>query len=370
MDEIFCLEDRFFDEILDRQKKNKQEVPQVSFGEIVREVLMFANRFIAPSRNGTIYIDNPLTRVYYEDGKIDYDRTKLVFVACFGDKSEMLVGRSISASKGLVGYVYRTGKAILVNDVLSSELFDPEYSKELDVSPDSILAVPILIEKRPIGVIQLINKKGNRPYSNHDLELMEYFCERYVSNTIIRAIEFRKDLLTGLYAQKYFEARLENVMDNLDEAGGKGYLYFIDLDCFKEVNDSFGHRIGSRAISAVAEFLHSYIFNRCGRRGLLARYGGDEYNLFVSGLEEKEALNVARDILKGIADLKMIISGKYGENVDVLAKVTASIGVASLVNDFKTVDDLVRLADEAMYRAKKSRNSIVFVKKGRYATVK
>ena len=368
MQNIFCVENKLIDEILDRRRREPIE-HTISFSEIIKEFLEFANRFVAPSRSGTLYIDDPSTRAYDENGRLDYDKMKLVFTACFGDKSECLVGRSISANKGIVGHVYRTGESLLVTDVTNNRFFDPDYSRELGLVSDSILAVPIIIEGTTIGVLQLINKKGKRVYSKRDLELVEYFCERYIVNNIIRAIEFKKDPLTALYTQKYFEFRLEDELDYLREKKKNGYLSFIDLDSFKEVNDNFGHRTGSRAIVLVAHFLGSYIFDRYGRKALVARYGGDEYEVFIPAIEQKEATDLAKEICAGIARLEMNVIGRDGENINVLKDVTASIGIASMSNNFATVDDYIRLADKAMYRAKTIKNSVCLLHNDQYIII-
>ncbi len=370
MREIFCIEGKLIDEILDRRKrKRKTSQPAFSFSGIIKEFLVFANKFVAPSRSGTIYIDDPETRAYDENGNPDYDKMKLIFTACFGDKAECLVGRSISANKGIVGHVYRTGESLLVNDVTNNPFFDPVYSRELGLISDSILAVPIILDNKTMGVLQLINKKGKGAYSKRDLELVKYFCKHYIVNNIVRAIEFRKDSLTGLYTQKYFESRLEDKLDYLKTKKKKGYLYFIDLDSFKEVNDIFGHRTGSRAIVLVAHFLGSYIFDRYGREGLVARYGGDEYEAFIPKIEQKEATELAKGICAGIAQLEMDVVGRHGEKINALKNVTASIGIASISNKFTTLDEYIKLADRAMYRAKMTRNSICLVHNDEYVVI-
>jgi len=368
MRKIFCVEDKLINEILDRHKRKKGQT-YVHFSEIIKEVLEFADRFIAPSRGGTIYIDDPSSRVYDENGDFDYGKIVLVFTACFGDKSESLVGRSITADKGIVGHVYRTSKPLLVNDVANNPFFDPEYSRELGLVSDSILAVPIIIENTTIGVLQLINRKGKGLYSKRDLDLVNYFCERYIANNIIRAIEFKKDSLTGLFNQKHFEPRLKDKLDYLKARKKEGCLYFIDLDSFKAVNDTFGHRTGSRAIVLVAGFLGNYIFDRYERKALAARYGGDEYEVFIPDIEQKKAIELAKEIRDGISRLKMNVIDENGKKINALEGVTASIGVASTSNKFTTVEEYIKLADKAMYRAKMLKNTICLFHNDQYTII-
>jgi diguanylate cyclase (GGDEF)-like protein len=368
MQKVYCVENKMVDEILDRHKYGGGQ-PPIHFSEIIREVLEFVNRFIAPSRAGTIYIDDPSTRVYDENGNLDYGATKLVFAACFGDKSESLIGRTIAANKGIVGYVYRTGQALLVNDTVNNPFFDPEVSAELGVASDNMLTVPLTVGTTTLGVLQLINKKEKGSYSKYDLELVDYFCKRHIVTNIVRAIEFNKDYLTGLYNQRSFESRLGDKLEYLRAKNKKGYLYFIDLDFFKTVPDTFGHSTGSKAIVLVADFLGKYIFDRYERKGLTARYGGDEYEVFIPEIKQSEAIELAREIGSGIGQLKMTAINSNGESVDALECVTASIGVASTSNKFTSVDEYIKLADQAMYLAKTRKNSICLLHNDKYVII-
>ena len=368
MQKVYCVENKLVDEILDRHSYVWGQSP-IHFSEIIIEVLEFVNKFIAPSRAGTIYIDDPSTRVYDEDGNLDYGATKLVFAACFGDKSESLIGRTIAANKGIVGHVYRTGQALLVNDTVNNPFFNPKVSADIGVASDNMLTAPLILGTKTVGVLQLINKKKKGTYSKYDLELVDYFCKRHIVTNIIRAIEFNKDYLTGLDNQRSFESRLGDKLKYLRAKNKKGYLYFIDLDSFKTVPDTFGHSTGSKAIVLVADFLGKYVFDRYERKALRARYGGDEYEVFIPEIEQSEAIELAKEIGSGIGRLKMTVINSNGESVDALECVTASIGIASMSNKFTSVNEYIKLADQAMYLAKTRKNSICLLHNDNYVII-
>lgn len=157
------------------------------------------------------------------------------------------------------------------------------------------------------------------------------------------------DVLTGLPNRAYFSERLQEA---LREAQGKQKglaVLFIDLDRFKLINDTLGHRMGDLAVQAVAERLLS-----CIKEGeTLARLGGDEFVLLVPQLEnEEEAAQLAERIRKSFAT-PFILGGKE-------YFLAVSIGISLYPRDGEDWETLVKKADIAMYRAKQFSNTYQF----------
>jgi len=353
---------------LDRRQKKKYK-EHIDLSKILGEALIFANRFIATSSSGSIYLDDPETKEYGDNGKIDYKKTNLIFTTCYGKNSEKLVGKRIPATKGIVGKVYRTGKGILVNDVENNKDFNPEFDQEINFKSEKILSVPIKIGEAVVGVLQLINKKRRGKFTKKELDLLLYFSERYITPSIIRAIEVKKDLLTGLYNQNYFEHKLNEILFLTDEPVKEHFLYYIDLDNFKEVNDLFGHEIGSDCILAVANLLNSIVLNSVGKENLVGRFGGDEFEIFIFENDINIIKDIAKKIINGIQNLTFRVSLNRGGEVDVLRRVTCSVGVASTLNDYDNVKQYIKLADKAMYIAKAQKNRIYMVREGFYEAI-
>lgn len=149
-----------------------------------------------------------------------------------------------------------------------------------------------------------------------------------------------KDELTGLYNRRFFFVRLEEEISRYRRFGHPVAVVLFDLDGFKEVNDGQGHMIGDETLRDIGQVLTKY------SRGInvVARYGGDEFAILLVETSTEGARLYAERI-------RQIISGHpYSHGMHV----TASFGVASLPeDDAATAEDLVRIADEALYVAKR-----------------
>jgi len=152
------------------------------------------------------------------------------------------------------------------------------------------------------------------------------------------------DGLTGLPNRQLFEERLKQAISRSDRRGARIAVIFVDLDDFKTVNDSLGHRVGDRLLVAAAERLRA-----CTRtEDTVARLGGDEFVVLLEDLSgEEEALRVARRALKAMRR-PFVLDGHE-------LSVTSSLGVTVRSSTDKPRDrkrDLVDEADKAMYEAK------------------
>ncbi|MGM0632360.1 MAG: diguanylate cyclase domain-containing protein [Pseudomonadota bacterium] len=151
------------------------------------------------------------------------------------------------------------------------------------------------------------------------------------------------DLLTGLPNRRLFLDRLEQEVKHTKRSGELLALLFMDLDGFKEVNDSFGHEAGDRLLSDVAERIAE-----CVREAdTVARLGGDEFTVILTGVRQRNDIQrVAQTIIDALA-MPFPISEQ-------LVRISGSIGITLYPLDATTPDTLLRAADQAMYMAKKS----------------
>ncbi|MCM2359305.1 MAG: GGDEF domain-containing protein, partial [Geobacteraceae bacterium] len=149
------------------------------------------------------------------------------------------------------------------------------------------------------------------------------------------------DTLTGLPNRMLFSEHLKQALAQAERAEQRLALLFLDLDRFKEVNDTLGHSIGDRLLKVAAERL-----GHCLRKNdTVARLGGDEFVIVISALSHAEDVAViARKILDAL--MKPILL----ETHEIVS--TGSIGISVYPKDGKDVDSLLRNADMAMYRAK------------------
>lgn len=149
------------------------------------------------------------------------------------------------------------------------------------------------------------------------------------------------DHLTGLFNRRRFEEEVSQRLAETSRHGGGGALLWIDLDNFKAVNDSFGHRIGDELLREVA----SALGKRSRESQVLARLGGDEFAILLPRAEKDEAVKAAERILGELAALPLRAESRP-------LRVSASVGVAMYPEHAETVDQLLLRADSAMYSAK------------------
>jgi diguanylate cyclase (GGDEF)-like protein len=149
------------------------------------------------------------------------------------------------------------------------------------------------------------------------------------------------DALTGLPNRAQFLDKVGRSIRCHRKAGGFEFaVLFIDLDGFKPINDRLGHKAGDAVLRETAKRLHA-----CLRKGdIVGRYGGDEFTLLINNVSgSPDAVRVAHRVLNKLKEPIFV-----GEDVHV----GASIGIALSTNLHETPEDLIRDADQAMYRAK------------------
>jgi len=155
---------------------------------------------------------------------------------------------------------------------------------------------------------------------------------------IVRALRAMRlaltDPLTGLGNHRHFHERLERELQHANERRLPLTLCFIDVDDFKRINDRFGHPAGDRVLSQIAA--------RLRQTGEAFRLGGDEFALLLPGYAESAALTAASSVVERISALEL----------DQIGPVTVSAGVAISPQHATERDELIRLADSALYWAK------------------
>ncbi len=155
------------------------------------------------------------------------------------------------------------------------------------------------------------------------------------------------DGLTGLFVRRYFDARIEEEIERSRRYGTPFSVVMMDVDDFKKLNDDHGHLIGDRVLRAIANTVKSQM------RGVdtAARYGGEEVALILPRTDMVSAYGVGERIRAAIAEQRVTTDGDPPRALGV----TASFGIASHPESgAATGEDLVRQADRALYRAKRT----------------
>src|SRR4051812_14698584 len=153
------------------------------------------------------------------------------------------------------------------------------------------------------------------------------------------------DELTGLYNHRRFQEAMEDESERARRFGQDMGLVMLDIDDFKRVNDNYGHQQGDLVLREVARILRE----SSREIDAPARYGGEELAVVLPGTDLQGAYNLAERVRAGIEALELPVPNGRG-----MLRVTASLGVASMVRGQGTPRDLLARADAALYEAKRS----------------
>ncbi len=149
------------------------------------------------------------------------------------------------------------------------------------------------------------------------------------------------DFLTGLFNRRRFEEELERVLASTKRQGTEGAVLWIDLDNFKDVNDTLGHHAGDELLVDIARALRASV----RAESVLARLGGDEFAILLPVATRRQARDAGERLLAEIAKVHIFLEGRF-------VRARGSMGIVMFPGDGLEVDELLAHADVAMYRAK------------------
>ncbi|MEW6207879.1 MAG: sensor domain-containing diguanylate cyclase [Acidobacteriota bacterium] len=208
------------------------------------------------------------------------------------------------------------------------------------------LEIPITYRSSVIGVLMVEDDTPGRLWEDEE-ELMAKTVADELAVAISHARLFKRvqiqamtDALTGLYNHRYFQERLEREIKLADRNDTHLSLIMLDLDHLKRINDTYGHRKGDAALTHVARMMRSSFRDI----DICARYGGEEFVAILPQCGREDALKAAERLREAIASTP----------VRQIGQVTASIGVATYPESAVSQEELIEMADRAMYVAKES----------------
>jgi diguanylate cyclase (GGDEF)-like protein len=291
---------------------------------------------------------------------VDEQKMELYFAIAVGQASEALKSVRLKVGEGIAGHVAKFGEKLVVPDVSADKRFAKRVDNLTQLQTQSIICMPLKSRLRVLGVIQLVNVDLAH-FSREEEFFLQALCD-YAAIAIenARAVEKIQELTitddcTGLYNARHLYKTLEQEVYRSTRFQYEFSVLFIDLDHFKQVNDTHGHLVGSKLLAEVGFTVKSHL----RLIDYAFRYGGDEFVVLLPQTGKEQALKVARRLLTVFRDSRFL----HTEALDL--NVRASLGVATYPEDAHSAHEIIRQSDDMMYVVKNSsRDNIAVAGKG------
>ena len=290
---------------------------------------------------------------------LDEEEDMLSIKAAIGLDEVVIRTTKIRLGQSISGWVAQRGEPVLISDIENDMRFGranmPKYETK------SLLSIPLKSKGRVLGVINVADKKSPKQtniFTEEDLRFLGIVCS-YAAIAIENAQlygEVRKlaitDGLTNLFNHRYFQTQLSHEVMRVQRYPHPLSLIMIDIDFFKQFNDTYGHPMGDTVLNQIGRTIRKTV----RKVDIACRYGGEEFAIIFPETGLKEATVAAEKIRQAIEQLRFE-TGK-GRN----EKMTISGGVA-IFKKGMSKENLVEAADDSLYKAKLTgRNRICIAK--------
>ncbi len=328
------LEKREAGQVAIFQELGKALTSSLQLDQVLSTIMEKIDEFLRPENWSLLLLDETKQELYFE--------------LAIGKASQSLKDVRIKMGQGIAGWVAEHGEAVIVPDVSKDTRFFAKVDEKTKMETRSIVAVPVKFRDTCLGVIELINCFDGDGFHERDLKLLEALAD-FAAIAIENARHVKRiheltitDDCTSLYNARHMAVILETEIYRSRRYNYEFSLVFIDLDHFKQVNDTYGHLTGSKLLGEIGEALKIH----CRLIDFAFRYGGDEFVILLPQTSKENALHVAQRLHKLVRETTWL--AKEGLNI----KITASLGVAAYPLDSRTKEGVMHLADEAMYLVK------------------
>ena len=283
-----------------------------------------------------------------------YDKDKRMLILISHNRPDIESSFSLPlASSPIMEAAILSGKYILEDSFIDSKYYRKSDNKFF--KKDYFATIPLKIEKEIVGVLNINDgEKVSFNVSNLDFVLK---LSEFISMTVSNAVLYERtkklsvtDGLTGISNRPNMEQVLRSEFERSMRYGAPLSVVLLDVDHFKGVNDTYGHQKGDEILVAFASLLKKF----CRANDTAARYGGEEFLMILPQSNAQGAFKIAERVREEM--MKLNFTGNESH-----FSVTTSCGVVELDRDFiKSTDQLVTMADQALYEAKNSgRNKTV-----------
>ncbi|MGE5343589.1 MAG: diguanylate cyclase [Candidatus Omnitrophota bacterium] len=199
-------------------------------------------------------------------------------------------------------------------------------------------------------------KKGANDFVNKPFAKEELYCRVNQNIEMLEYIEViqdasNKDYLTGLYNRRYFFELGRKIFENVKRGNLNITIAMIDIDCFKKINDTYGHETGDAALKKVAKI----ISENFRKADIVSRFGGEEFCVLATNMKHETTFSIFDELRQLIEKEKVPITLASG-NIDL--SLSVSVGVNTRI--YETLEEMINRADELLYKAKENgRNQVI-----------
>jgi diguanylate cyclase (GGDEF)-like protein len=271
-------------------------------------------------------------------GILDY-ATKEIEIKAEAGTTAQEKGKKIALGVGIIGRVARTGETALLHAGEGGQL------QSLLSGSRTVLCMPITYGDTLLGILN-VESADERAVSDDDVLVMNTLAD-LLATALHNSFVFQKlqqqsitDGLTGIKTRRYFWESLSAEWKRASRSGRPFSVVLVDLDKFKEVNDTSGHLEGDLVLARVGRLLE----NKCRQSNVVARYGGDEFIILMPETTVEQAQILAERLRLWLATDPMLSEHQ----------ITGSFGVASFPVHGFSAESIIRVADMGMYISKKA----------------
>lgn len=315
---------------------------------------------IGKSLTSTLHRDGILEQIMEFTGRIfnpdnwsllmtDEKKGDLYFAIVVGEASSSLEDIRVPLHNSIAGWSVRNKEAVVLASVRDDKRFSSMFDNMSGFETKSVICIPLVSKNRAVGAIELINVQKDC-FDRENIEILNSLADfaaiaienaRYVKQIENMAI---KDDCTDLYNARHMITLLDAEINRTERTEESFCIVFVDLDHFKEINDNYGHLVGSSLLRKIAKLIVSNL----RPTDWAIRYGGDEFLYILPSTNKKTAVKITERIRIKLKNSNFF--KKEGYNI----KVTGSFGISEFPSDATSRDELISKADKAMYISKET----------------
>ncbi|MFO8036225.1 MAG: sensor domain-containing diguanylate cyclase [Anaerolineales bacterium] len=279
------------------------------------------------------------------------------------DNEKRYPPQKIPTGEGLSSWIIETHQPLLIKDL--EEEMNSLPVKPIVVGDDKItpswLGVPLISEEDLIGILAVACYQSYA-YDESDQSLLEQIAQQAALSikNARQHMEVKRqaklDSLTEVYNHGHFIEVIHQEARKAKEEDTPLSLIMLDIDHFKQYNDTYGHVVGDQVLKLTVQAMKEHVKST----DVVGRWGGEEFGIALPNANIEQAEMVAHRIRKTLAELPL-----YDTQGEPIPKPTVSQGIATLPDHSREIDELIIIADRALYRAKeKGRDQITIAKQG------